>query len=154
MVEFSEIQKYSWFFDTVVVTVLLLIIRFFWRYSERKAYLLFLLPFVLIAGYLMAERLYTRIDDAGIHYRIIPWQRSETIITWDRVEYVKISKTIVYSHRTSRYDVYTLSSGYGLYIFRKVGRPVIIGTNKPDEVRNTILTTGHGDKIAGDQGIH
>ena len=147
MHEFIEIQKYSWVFDAITITVLLLVIRFFWRYSARKVYVLFLLPFVFLALYFMSECLVTKIDTDGIHYRMLPTQFEVNNIGWDQMNYLKFSKTIYYSYKTASYDVYSISDSFGLYIYLLSGKKIIIGTNKPHEMLTIINELGQNGKL-------
>ena len=138
MPEFSEIQTYGWIFNVAAVLLLSAVFLLTWRFAEKKSYVLFIIPFALLIGYFMTEKLETRIDETGIHYRMFPIQPAEKNIPWSEVVSVSIKDQIIYSRTASRYDVYSIGHKYGIYINLRYSKTMIIGTRKPDEIRKVL----------------
>ena len=72
---------------------------------------------------------------------MLPFQRKEKIIEWEQIENIQVRNYILYPGKTfttGSFEVYTIFDEYGLYIFLKNGRKLIIGTKKPDEVRKIL----------------
>jgi hypothetical protein len=139
---FTEIQSYGWLFNITAVSLLTAVFLLIWRFAEKKSYVLFIIPFALLIGYFMVEKLETRIDESGIHYRMFPIQLAEKNIAWSEAVSVSIKDQIIYSRVVSRYDVYSIDDKYGIYINLMYSKSMIIGTKKPDEIRSVLAHLG------------
>ena len=95
MAQFVEVQSYGWLFNTIVGIVFLGILLFFWRFLEKKVYILGFIPFVFLIAYFMIERLETRIDNTGIHYQMFPAQLTEQNIAWNEVYYIDVKDYVL-----------------------------------------------------------
>ncbi len=141
MQEFSEIQTYGWIFNVISSIIIIVIVLFLWNYLEKKVYILFILPILLLVFYFMLEKLETNIDYTGIHYRMLPFQKSEKVIEWIEIENIQVREYIIYPGKTatiSRFEVYAIFDDFGLYVFLKDGRRFIFGTNRPDEIKELL----------------
>jgi len=160
---FSEAQRYSLVFDVVISFVLLSFIFICWRYydwdslrkgdkkkgllygtflarvNERLLFIICASPFILLDGYFVTEKLDTRIDEYGIHYKMQPTQWEEQTIGWDQINRIeRIDHVMDMTRRYATYDLYSINDEYGVFIYLHDGRKVVIGTKKPDELTHAI----------------
>ncbi len=159
---FTETQTHSLLFLLLAPCALLSVIFMFWRYGNWNVFkrsignrgslegtpldrmnkkLLFaicLSPFAFIMLYFMLTKLDTRIDEAGIHYRLFPAQWHENVIPWSDIYKTELRDVIIYPRYVTTYETYAVSDKYGLYLFLTDGRRLIIGTKKPDEIEQAI----------------
>ena len=147
MEEFAEVQRYGLLFDLVSGGAVLVASGLLWRYAEKRYYVLFVLPLACLTVLYAFKQQNTRIDNTGIHYRMSPAESVENTITWDQIYRMEISPVVIYSSRVQRYDVYSIASDYGLYIYTYTQKPVIVGTNRPDEVKAIIRRYGLGNLL-------
>ena len=152
MTSFTESQSYSLLFDVLTVSVILGMIALTWKYVENKKYILYVsIPFVLLAGYFMVEKLETRIDQEGISYKMFPAQFVEKRIEWGQIADASVRDHIVYSRTHFEYDVYSINDKYGLYIILKDGSKIILGTKKPAEMKIAIMQSTGGRFVSVNQ---
>ncbi len=141
MIEFSEVQTYGWVLNTIGFVGCLVLLLLGWRFFAKKVYMFLLIPFVLLAVFFMMFRLETRIDAAGIHYRMFPAELHETTIPWGRVDRLQVRSYILQSRTTQKYNTYSIFDKYGLYITLNSGdgRVVVLGTKKPEELKKQVM---------------
>jgi hypothetical protein len=117
-----------------------------WKNAAKKVYVLFTLPFILLLGYFAIARLETKIDEQGIHFRMYPVQQREMLVEWWEVQDIDIRGRIG-SYHNSYYvhpaEIYSMDDQYGVYVFLKSGKKVVIGTRKPNEVRVALKDYGN-----------
>jgi len=145
MAEFTEIQSYGWVFNLAVASVLLISIIWFWHNLSdkiKKPVFIFIGLLSLLILYFMSEKLETRIDDAGIHYKMFPIQFSERNISWEQVSNIYVKDYIIYGNKVITYDVYSIADKYGLYIILNDGTKIILGTKKPAEINKILVEHG------------
>jgi hypothetical protein len=159
---FTETQCYSVVFDVIISSVLLTILVIFWRnydwdsskkpgrnkgllygtllgrINEKLLFIIFASPFVILVGFFTTEKLETRIDEYGIHYKMFPVQWNERTVGWNEIYRTEVRDYIIYSRTVAAYEVYSIDDKYGLYIFLHNGKKVIIGTKKPDEITRAL----------------
>ena len=139
MAEFTEVQSYGWPFGVAAVLITLGVLLLIWRFVENRRFaIVCFIPFVLLMLYFMIQRLETRIDEKGIHYKLFPLQMSERNIEWYEVGYTNVSSNIIYSRAVRVYDTYTIFDKYGLYLFLSNGERIILGTKKPEEMKRIL----------------
>ncbi len=164
--QFIETQKYSVLPLVAITCVLVSVIFIFLRYgswtalkktvarrtggsldgtpvdrmNKKLLFALCLSPFALIVVYFMLIRLDTRIDEQGVHYKMWPSQWDERTIGWDQIRRTELRDNIVGGSRYSgiQYEVYSIDDKYGLYLFLRNSKILIIGTKKPDEITRAI----------------
>lgn len=90
-------------------------------------------------------RLETRIVDEGIFYRFFPLQRKFRSIKMaeiEKLEVIKYNPIRDFGGWGIRYGLkgraYNVSGNMGLMIYRKDGKRILIGTRKPDGLREVI----------------
>ena len=161
MVVFAETQRYSIVFDAIISFVLLFFIFICWHYydwgsmkknpggkgllsgtllgrmNEKLLFIICTSPFVLLDCYFVREKLETRIDGQGIHYRMRPAQWKERTIGWNQIYWTEVKDYIVYSRSSGAYT-YSIDDKYGLYIYLHDGSKLIIGTKRPDELMQAV----------------
>ena len=134
MTPFIETQTYSPISEIIGVLVILAGTVAAWRFVTKKiALLAFASGLLSLVAFFAIEKLETRIDEQGIHYRMFPWQLTMKVIPWEDVLSVSIKKHIP----SGRYDptpAYEIEDYNGLYIHMNK-RTLVIGTKKPAEMR-------------------
>jgi hypothetical protein len=113
--------------------------------------ILFLMEFVALSllYFLFSIRLKTSIDDAGIHYRFYPFQNKITTIEWNELSDVYMREYNSYyefggwgirvgSHKTTRAINTSESCNVGLQLEFKDGNFLMIGTKRPEEIKQII----------------
>jgi hypothetical protein len=96
-------------------------------------------------------KLETRISDEGIHVRLFPFHLSFIKIEWN-----KIAKSFVREYSPLREyggwgikygfsggKAYNMSGNKGIQLVLADGSKLLIGTNKPEEVREILQRSGH-----------
>lgn len=148
---FTETQGYGLTFFILAAVSLLPVVIIMWRYRSRKpgkgTLLLLITPF-LLAGYFSTEKVETRIDNTGIHYRMFPLQMSPHDLQWDDIQNIEIVKrgNIANSSRAHIYMLMT-SSRYALDIKCKDGKRIILGTRLPNEIDNALLALANSGAL-------
>ncbi len=96
---------------------------------------------VMTMALLGSLKLYTRIDNSGIHFRMKPFHWKERMIAWDEIDQVhvrKYSPILEYGGWGIRYGrngkAFNVRGNYGIQIIKKDGKKILLGTQKPDEV--------------------
>jgi hypothetical protein len=108
--------------------------------------LLSLLVPLLIIGFIFGLALHTRIDKNGIYYRFAPIHRHERWIRWSEVKdayvrkYKPISEFGGWGFRMGGRSGKALntSGNMGLQILFRDGKRLLLGTQKPDEVKRVL----------------
>lgn len=97
-------------------------------------------------------RLTTRITAEGIYVRYIPFHLKEKFFAWDTLSasYVRTySPLMEYGGWGIKYSfkgkglVYNTSGNVGLQLQFKEGEPVLIGTQKGEEIKQVLAVLGH-----------
>ena len=92
-------------------------------------------------------RLVTRINEAGIYVRFIPFHLKEQFYPWDSLESAKVrtyKALLEYGGWGIKYGfngqgkVYNVSGNQGLQLVFKSGEKLLIGTQKPDEIQAAV----------------
>ncbi len=107
-------------------------------------YVMVLIP-VAIFGLFLILTLNTRLDKNGIAFKFFPLHRKDRLIKWESVKkvYVRKYKPIAeyggWGFRKGRSGLaYNTSGNMGLQIELKDGKKILLGTQKPDELRRTL----------------
>jgi hypothetical protein len=105
----------------------------------------FILLYLIIFILFQSTRLITEIDDREIRYRFYPFQtRFKTILRSDieKMEVITYRPIIDYGGWGVRFGrkgmAYNVSGNIGLLISRKNGKTILIGTQKPDEMKEKL----------------
>ena len=112
---------------------------------------LFLMEFAALSFlyFLFSIRLKTSINDAGIHYRFYPFQTRITTIEWNELSdaYMREYNSFyeyggygirVGAHKTTRAINTSASCNVGLQLEFKDGNFLLIGTKRPEEIKQII----------------
>ncbi len=95
---------------------------------------------VLTMALLASFKLQTRIDSAGVHYRMKPIHWKEQTIPWDEIDQIfvrKYSPIKEYGGWGIRFGrngkAYNVKGNYGIQIVKKNGKRLLLGTQQPEE---------------------
>ena len=100
------------------------------------------LTLLFIVLLFVAWRLDTRYDQAGIHYRVWPF------IRWPTIDWADVSTATVTQYGFVGYGIrwnfgewiYNVAGNQGLRIRTVTNKRVLLGTQRPDELRAFLLT--------------
>ncbi len=113
---------------------------------------------LLLFIFLISIKLKTRITNAGIYYRFIPFQFTETFIEWHELKdaYVRQYNSFLEyggwgirtgSAKTGKAINTSASSNKGLQLQFNEGKLLLIGTRKPDEIQLILDSVTASGKI-------
>lgn len=89
-------------------------------------------------------KLKTHLDKSGIQYKWIPFQKKLKTISWTSVEKAEVIRYdyVGHGYRISRKygTVHNVAGKMGLQIILKSGEKLLIGTQKPEEMKNFLST--------------
>ena len=124
--------------ETLIVLIPLLIVGVSWWVMVLAG------SFIAMTMALMSSlKLYTRIDNVGIHYRFRPFHRREQVIYWDEIDSAQVRKyspVLEYGGwgmRTMSRNgkAYNVKGEYGIQVVKKNGKRILIGTQDPEEAQ-------------------
>ncbi len=140
MPPFTETQRFrQWWLWLILGTSVVVTVGYLWiaRFSNNPVEWFLLIPMLLVCVLLFYWRLDTRLDTAGIHYRVFPLFSWRTI-HWKDVQSVSVSTYgfVGYGIRLG-FDgwVYNIAGNKGLRIVRKNKANLTIGTQRPDQMQ-------------------
>jgi hypothetical protein len=127
------------------------------EFSSLYDVLLVIVP-MIIAGLLfllLRIELYTKIDSSGIFYKFSPFHKNYKVVEWHNVKkaYVRKYKPIrEYGGWGARYGIngkaYNVAGKYGIQIVFNNGKKLLLGTQKPEELKELLKTYIHSDEPA------
>jgi hypothetical protein len=97
-------------------------------------------------------KLTTRITQEGIYVRFFPFHFKEKFFAWDTItsSYVRsYSPLMEYGGWGIKYSfkgnglVYNTAGNVGLQLYFKEGDPILIGTQKGEEIKQVLVALGH-----------
>ncbi|MEY2941324.1 MAG: hypothetical protein RJA67_1009 [Bacteroidota bacterium] len=97
-------------------------------------------------------KLTTRITEDGIYVRFFPFHFKEKFFPWETItsSYVRTYNPLMeYGGWGIKYSfkgnglVYNTAGNVGLQLYFKEGEPVLIGTQKGDEIKQVLASLGH-----------
>jgi hypothetical protein len=153
LVVFTEVQKFSsvWLFLLLAIVVIVLIrgfVAIVIAQDSKKIKLLLLSIFLLPIGLTvltLCMQLQTRIDASGIYYRFYPVHIHEHKIDWSNVDsaYVCTYRPVAeYGgwgiRRGCNGRAYNAAGDQGLQIVFKNGKRLLLGTQKPQEIKEAL----------------
>jgi len=111
--------------------------------------------FPLSLALLLLVRLKTTIDDRGITYKYTPVHLNHKTVPWASIQccYVKKYNALTefggwgYKYGRKGLKAMTIKGNKGIYLEMKNGNKLLIGTQKPIEVRQTINQYFHNERI-------
>jgi hypothetical protein len=148
---FEEIQQFrQWW-----IWVILLIVTMFaesapWIFYQPtdpawQMILVGLIP-VLVILWFYILRLETKITEEGICYRFFPVHLKTHCLAWDEIDkadVIKYHPVLDYGGWGIKFGAkgkaYNVTGNMGLMIHRNNGRKILIGTQKPEELKQVIL---------------
>ncbi len=116
--------------------------------SDEGLFLMLIIPLLLFILFVKTE-LQSRIDEAGIHYRLFPLQIKTRDIKWHEIEKLEIRK-----YKALReFGGYGIRIGFssrainvrgdtGIQITFKNGKRLLIGTQKPQKIEEVLKKLG------------
>jgi hypothetical protein len=121
-------------------------------------YFILFIPLTLNVLFFIS-RLETEVDDTGIHFRYYPFHMKKKTVAWDELEavYVRKYKPIAeyggWGLRTAflrRGTAINMSGNMGVQLVFKTGKRLLIGTNRPEEMRAVIRKFSEKKNIKGE----
>lgn len=159
---FSEVQRFRqwWMWSIILFVDAGLVVTFFWDKVVGSQEPVQWWEYLLIAGTLfmltllfLIMNLSTRIDEQGIHIRFSPFHFREKHFYWRDIAKAYIrnySPLWEYGGWGIKYGsggkAYNVSGSIGLQLELKNGKCILIGTDRPDQLKEVILKFGF-DKL-------
>lgn len=116
------------------------------RFIELRYYLLILGVYSTVVGFTMISnfrKIIYQIDEQGIRYCIKPFGKWQTI-SWSEIDHAHVREfALIGEYPQGRGGTrqgpngwaYVMDGNYGLQIDKKSGGKILIGTQRPDELR-------------------
>ena len=128
---------------------LLFIILVAWFYMEdlihETAGIVVMVITLAANVFISLTTLETEIDEAGIRYRMYPFQRKFKHVTWDELEEWEVKQYSAlrdfggWGIRIGRKGVaYNVYGNMGLHLVYRGGKRLMIGTQRPDEIAQVL----------------
>ncbi len=144
--KYYEVQKLDSIWPLLVLAVTLVInwlLYFYLRYDDLIVFYCSMATTILMCSFLLSMRLYTRIDENGVHYRFFPFQFKWHTIRHKDIKEHNIRKISPWSEYGG-YGVrngksgkaYIIAGNDGLQLTLQNGNSILIGTNQPDKIRS------------------
>lgn len=157
---FTEIQRFNQWWLVLLMTVITAIVIGFlavgYTKNEPEALNIYLISSILpavitivLTGAIFMVKLQTKIDEKGIQYGFRPFQKKLRLASWEEIDSVYIRKYKALSEfggwgykfsLKGRGKVYNTKGNMGIQIVFKDGKKTLIGTQKPNEVKQIIAT--------------
>ncbi len=135
MISFTETQQFRqrWLWGIISASILIGIAGLLIDSSAWPVIVIVLVLPLLMWVY----RLDTRFDQEGVHYKVFP------LFGWRTIRWINITKATVTTYEFVGYGVrwnfgewvYNVNGNQGLRLETSNGKRILIGTQKPDEVR-------------------
>ena len=158
---FIENQRFNqwWLYIILSIPLISFVIPFVSKTEEvltRNDLLEIFIPFlflVLIYLFIFSIQLKTRIDEKGVHYQFLPFNRKLKLILWNEIEncycrkYKPLQEYGGWGYRTTLRSgrALNIKGNIGIQIIYKNGKKLLLGTQKQDEVKMVLET--YKDKI-------
>ncbi len=149
---FIENQRFNqwWLYLLLAIPLLSLLIPFVLDLNKIDP-LLMLLPLlflVFVYLFIFSIQLKTRIDENGVYYQFFPINWKLKLISWDEIEncYYRKYKPIKeyggwgYRMKFRRGKAINIRGNCGIQLVLKDGKNLLLGTQKPNEVKKVIET--------------
>lgn len=159
MYSFGECQKFRQWWLWLLLVVICAVELYFFIYHNGGGHTIYralgMIVALVVCIFFFFIRLETNIDGTGIQYRFFPVQLSYRKIDWSEVAEVyvrKYSPLGEYGGWGIRMSAgkngwaYNIAGNMGLQIVKRDGKKLLIGTQKPDELK-ALLQHLAGDKI-------
>ncbi len=108
-----------------------------------------LITILLLMGLLLSTKLETKIQNDGINVRFIPFIFKYKVYNWDLIDKVYLRKynpIVEYGgwglRGFGKNRAFNISGNQGLQLEFKDGRRLLIGTHKPDEMKDVVKLLG------------
>lgn len=109
---------------------------------------------VIIFGFIFSLTLHTRIDQHGVTYRFAPVHRKSRFIRWESIKVARVRKyrpIAEYGGWGFRIgkggSSFNTSGNMGFQLVLNDGKKILIGTQKPDEIKNVLQKLGKSDLL-------
>ena len=166
MNSFSETQRFrQWWLWAILIGVnIASLISVYSAWSANKS----AMPMSVIIGTMgfplliiplfLLFRLDTTVDDTGVSYRFFPIHFNPVQMNWDEIEkaYVRQYRPIVeYGGWGIRYSfgngkAFNMAGNMGLQLELKNGKKILIGTQEPDRINETLRLLIRSGRITND----
>lgn len=151
---FIENQRFNqwWLYLIIIIPVFILVLPFLLNIEKimaRKDLSVLLIPLLilfLVYFFIFSIRLKTRIDEKGIHYQFFPFNLKLKIVPWSDLEqcfcrsYRPLSEFGGFGYRVKfrNRKALNIRGNWGIQLIFNNGKKLLIGTQKPDEVKRIL----------------
>jgi hypothetical protein len=155
MQEFNEIQRFTqWWLWLILMGVWSSMVYSFITappQTDAAVFVSFGIG-ILLPLLFWQMKLTTRITQEGIYVRFFPFHFKEKFFAWDTItsSYVRsYSPLMEYGGWGIKYSfkgnglVYNTAGNVGLQLYFKEGDPILIGTQKGEEIKQVLVALGH-----------
>ena len=155
MLEFNETQRFTqWWLWLILIGVWASMVYSFVTAPPQTnvaAFVSFGIG-ILLPLLFWQMKLTTRITEDGIYVRFFPFHFKEKFFPWETItsSYVRTYNPLMeYGGWGIKYSfkgnglVYNTAGNVGLQLYFKEGEPVLIGTQKGDEIKQVLASLGH-----------
>ena len=155
MLEFNETQRFTqWWLWLILIGVWASMVYSFVTAPPQTnvaAFVSFGIG-ILLPLLFWQMKLTTRITEDGIYVRFFPFHFKEKFFPWETItsSYVRsYSPLMEYGGWGIKYSfkgnglVYNTAGNVGLQLYFKEGEPVLIGTQKGEEIKQVLASLGH-----------
>jgi hypothetical protein len=155
MKEFNETQRFTQWWLWLILIGSWITMMYSIATVSPPTTISFLISFVigmLLPVLFWQMKLTTRITEEGIYVRFFPFHFKEKFFAWDTISasYVRTySPLMEYGGWGIKYSfkgnglVYNTAGNVGLQLQFKEGDPILIGTQKGEEIKQVLVALGH-----------
>ena len=144
---FDEVQTFDqkWIWILLGLQIAVVFLPLLLTGQPWSAILLIGSALLMVLVLMSSIKLYTRIDDHGIHYRMAPLHWKNRFIPWEEIDQVYVrqySPLKEYGGWGIRYGsngmALNIKGNQGIQVVRKNGKRLLIGTQRPEEATNRL----------------
>ena len=155
-IHFSETQRFKRLWSWLILLIAFLCIRngfihgcLDYESLQPEMGIIIFMIFVMTLAFclILFMRLETRIDETGVYYKYVPLHRSEIKIDWKNIKEAHVRKynpVLEYGGWGIKLGVfgkgraYNVSGNMGLQLVLNNGKHLLLGTRKPDEMKEVL----------------
>ena len=155
MKEFNETQRFTQWWLWLILIGSWITMMYSIATVSPPTTISFLISFVvgmLLPVLFWQMKLTTRITEEGIYVRFFPFHLNEKFFAWDTITSSSVrtySPLMEYGGWGIKYSfkgnglVYNTAGNVGLQLYFKEGDPILIGTQKGEEIKQVLAALGH-----------
>ena len=146
---YEEVQPFNqiWLWALIGVELVIVLLPMIIMKIAFPVMILVMLGMLIPLIILGSLKLKTRIDHEGLHFQMIPFHWKERMIPWSDIDQVYVRKYSAlreyggWGMRLGRNGwAYNVRGNYGIQVVKKNGKQILLGTQQPDEVTQSLKT--------------